>query len=286
MRVINIKILCLLTFSLLAACSITKSQDTSITIRADTIRIPMTRTITIVTVRTLPKFVLHINGGYNAGALELTSHNGGFSRKDFNTGKNFGARNGFGFNLIGKIPIGKKGTFWLDVITGFDKFQSDLFAKNTEEGKVFYNSFNFGIGIEYNFTATHKVKYFFGANPLISVISGRAELPNPDNNRVDVTFKASVRIGYQAFFGLEYAIDKNFGLNMGMRFTHANLLLKNTEEPVEDPNQTTPMSTVALNDDSTTEPVQFGGWKQFAYFSGSVGISYFFGVKERKYKIP
>ena len=276
-----------LSFALILLMSGTlSSQDTSMTIRADTIKTPRTRTIQIVTIRTVPKFIISISGGYNAGAMELTSHNGGFSREDFNTGKNYGARNGYGFNIIGKMPLGKKGNFWLDFVTGFDRFQSNLFAKNTEEGKVYYNSFNGGVGVEYNFTATHRVKYYIGLNPLLSFISGKAELINPDNNRVDVHFKTSTRLGYQAFIGLEYAIDNKFGLNMGMRFTHANLLFKNTEEPVEDPNQSTPLSTVPLNDDSTTEPVQFAGWKQFAYFSGSVGISYFFGVKDKRYRLP
>ncbi|MBZ0202536.1 MAG: hypothetical protein IT281_06580 [Ignavibacteria bacterium] len=262
------------------------SQDTSITIKYDTTVINKSKTIRIVTVRTLPKFILHFNAGYNSGAMELTSHNGGYSRNDFSEGKNYSARHGFGFNLIGKLPLGKKGNFWLDVIAGFDRFQSDIFAKNTEEGKVYYNSFNGGIGIEYNFTPTHKVKYYFGANPLISLISGKSELINPDNNRVDIKIKNSLRIGYQAFFGLEYAFDKNFGLNAGLRFTHANLLLKKSEEPVEDPNASPPSTTVGLNDNATFDPIQFAGWKQFAYFSASVGISYFFGVKEQRYKLP
>ena len=271
---------------MLVACETVYPQDTSITFKIDTIKIPRTKTISIVTVWTLPRFILHINGGLNTGAMELTSHNGGYSREDFNTGKNFSARNGYGFNMIGKIPLGKKGNFWLDIITGFDRFQSDIFAKNTQEGKVYYNSFNGGVGIEYNFTPTHKVKYFLGANPLLSFISGKSEQINPDNNRVNTSIKSSFRIGYQAFAGLEYAIVKNFGFNIGIRFTHANLLLKHTEEPIEDPNQFTPSTTVPLNDDSSTEPIQFAGWKQFAYFSGSVGFSYFFGVKEKKYKLP
>jgi opacity protein-like surface antigen len=272
---------------LLLAASL-RAQDYEITIKRDTIVTHKTKIISIVTVRSLPKFTLHFNGGYNTGAMELTSHNGGYSRDDFSTGKNYGARNGYGFNLIGKLPLGKKGNFWLDVITGFDRFQSDIFAKNTEEGKVYYNSFNGGVGIEYNITPTHKVKYFFGANPLLSIISGKSELINPDNNRVDIKIKNSVRIGYQAFFGLEYAFDKKFGVNMGVRFTHANLLLKESKEPVEDLSSSVPLSTVGLNDDATTtdNPIQFAGWKQFAYFSANVGLSYFFGVKETKYKLP
>ncbi len=264
------------------------AQDYEITIKRDTIVTQKSRILRIVTVRTLPKFTLHFNGGYNTGAMELTSHNGGYSRDDFSTGKNYGARDGDGFNLIGKLPLNKKGNFWFDIITGFDRFQSDIFAKNTEEGKVYYNSFNGGLGLEYNFTPTHKVKYFVGANPLISIISGKSELINPDNNRVDIKIKNSVRIGYQAFLGLEYAFEKNFGVNLGIRFTHANLLLKNSEEPEEDLNSSTPTSTVGLNDNAVPEetPIQFAGWKQFAYFSASVGISYFFGVKELRYKLP
>lgn len=264
------------------------AQDYEITIKRDTIVTQRSRILRIVTVRTLPKFTLHFNGGYNTGAMELTSHNGGYSRDDFSTGKNYGARNGYGFNIIGKLPLNKKGNFWFDIITGFDRFQSDIFAKNTEEGKVYYNSFNGGLGLEYNFTPTHKVKYYIGANPLISIISGKSELINPDNNRVDIKIKNSVRIGYQAFLGLEYAFEKNFGVNLGIRFTHANLLLKKSEEPEEDLTTSTPTSTIGLNDDAVLEdnPIQFAGWKQFAYFSASVGISYFFGVKELRYKLP
>lgn len=265
-----------------------KAQDTSYTIKVDTVKIQKTKTITIAKVLTVPKFILSISGGLNTGAMELTSHNGGFSRSDFTSGRNFSARNGFGFNIIGKLPLSKKGNFWIDFIAGFDRFQSDLFAKNTDEGKVSYNSINGGVGIEYNFTPTHKVKYFVGANPLVSVITGKSELLNPDNNRVDIKIKSSLRIGYQAFLGMDFAVEKNFGFNVGIKFTHANLLLKKSEIPEQDESTDPPSSNVGLNDDATTtaDPIEFAGWKQFAYFSARVGFSYFFGVKQKKYKIP
>jgi opacity protein-like surface antigen len=286
MRSLVKKILLSFILLLVSEPGITFSQDSDVMIKYDTVRIKRTRIVKIATIRTVPKFILHVSGGLNVGALELTSHNGGFSREDYNTGKNFSVRNGYGFNIIGKIPLSKKGSFWLDIISGFDRFQSDLMTDNTEEGKVSYNSINFGLGIEYNFTPTHKVKYYFGFNPLFSFISGDAQLSNPDNNRVDVNITSSFRMGYQAFLGLDYALANNVGINCGLRFTHANLLLKNTETPIEDPNEFTPTSSVPLNDDSTVGPIQFGGWKQFAYFTGNVGISFFFNTKYRKYKIP
>jgi opacity protein-like surface antigen len=279
----------LLTFLMfLIYASLIQAQDTTITLKIDTISTPRKKTITIVITRTIPKFILHVNGGYNSGAMDLTSHNGGFSRNELVNGVNYGARNGFGFNLIGKLPLGKSGKIWLDAITGFDRFQSNIFASNTEEGKVSYNSINGGLGLEYNLTPSHKVKYYIGANALLSAISGKATLINTqDNNVIDVTIKSSLRLGYSAFVGFEYAFDKNIGLNLGLKFTHANLLLKKSVTGTQSDDGT--LFETELNDDpspNNTDPVLFAGWKQFAYFSGNVGLSYFFGVKEKRYKLP
>lgn len=280
------KIFAVLVIMLLCSLS-TSAQDTSYTFKVDTIYTQKTKTVTIITTRTVPKFILHFNGGYNTGAMDLTSHNGGFSRVNLVNGRNYGARHGFGFNLIGKIPLSKAGKVWLDVITGFDRFQSDLFASNSEEGEVSYNSINSGIGLEYNFTPAHKVKYYAGATTLLSFISGKSTLINTqDNNVIDVTFKSSARLGYSLFFGMEYAFSKDFGLNAGLKFTHANLLLKKTEEGVQSSDGM--VYETYMNDEPVPEgndPILFANWKQFAYFSANVGLSYFFGVKEKRYKI-
>jgi opacity protein-like surface antigen len=252
-------------------------------IHVDTIKVNKTRMVNIVSVMTVPKLILQLSASYNSGALELTSHNGGFSSLDLTSGKNFGARNGFGVNLTGKIPLNKKGQFWLDVVAGFARFQSDLFAQNSQEGKVSYNSFNGGAGIEYNFTSYHRVKYYFGLNPLVSVISGKATLINQiDNTQTIVTIKSNVRVGYSVYMGLEYAFTKDIGMNAGLRFTHTNLLMKKTVDPGANYTQ------VDLNDGATSafNPIPFGGWKQFAYISAYAGISYFFGVKVNRYKLP
>jgi hypothetical protein len=254
----------------------------------DTIKTRRTKIIKLVTVRTVPKFILHLDAGYNTGSMELSAPNGGFSKDDLIQGKNYGARNGFGINLIGKIPLDKKGKFWLDISTGFDRFKSNLVADNTTDGEVAYNSFNGGVGAEYNFTATHKVKYFIGATMLMSSISGDARLAiSQDNNVIDVDIKSGFRLGYNAFVGLEYAINRTFGFNLGFKFTHANLLMKSSTPGAQIEEGATQYET-ELNDDSvpqSEDPVLFAGWKQFAYFTGSAGISYFFGVKDRRYKL-
>ncbi|RPI18052.1 MAG: hypothetical protein EHM58_06935 [Ignavibacteriae bacterium] len=254
-------------------------------IKVDTIVIKKSRIIRIMTLYTVPKFILDVSGYYNSGSLELSANNGGFSKNDFIRGRKYGARNGLGASIIGKLPLDKKGRFWLDGIASYNFFQSNLIASNIEEGKVKYHVFSGGVGAEYNFTPSHKVKYFFGINPLFSFISGRATINERDAidttkvNSYDVKIKSSFRIGYSAFIGLEYAFDKDFGLNIGYRFTHANLLLKKTTEPAT-------MYETEINDDSHLPQVLYAGWKQFAYSSIFAGFSYYFGVKEKKYKLP
>lgn len=260
------------------------SQVIRIDIIYDTASILKTRTIRIAKVMTVPKFLLQVSGSYNSGAMELTGHNGGFTKNDYVNGRNFGARNGYGVNVLGKLPLDKKGHFWLDFVTGFTRFQSNLFASNTEEGRVSYNVFSGGFGADYAFTATHRVKYFVGLNALASIISGNASIPYDitlyDPIRFqEVKINPAFRLGYSVFAGLEYAFEKNVGLNLGFKFTHANLLLKKSVEPTTDFEQ-------ELNDNSTDPPVLYAGWKQFTYASVFAGVSFYFGVKERRYKLP
>jgi hypothetical protein len=270
------KIYYLIIFSLLFTVY-SQSQE----IIVDTIITKSTRKLVLVTVHTVPKFILQIDGNLNYGALELSAHNGGFLNLDFMSGKNFGARNGLGGNLTFKIPLSKKGKFWFDVTAGYNRFQSDLFTDNTFYGKAGYNQFFGGLGAEYNFTPSHRVKYYTGVSTLFSIIDGKAQLANADSiNRTyyDVKINPGFRIGYSIFMGMNISLSKDIGLNLGMKFSHANLLLKETIEP-KSPYET------ELNDDATDPRKLYSGWKQFAYITMHTGISYYFGVKERRYKL-
>jgi hypothetical protein len=260
-----------LIFSLFSSA---KAQE----IKTDTVKITTSRTISIVMVRTVPKFILQFSASYNSGALELSAHNGGFSRDDFNLGKSYCARNGYGFNFMGKLPLRKKGDFWLNASTAFVRFQSNLVTNNTTEGKVAYNVFGEGIGAEYNFTPFHHFKYFIGGQALLSIITGKANLLDYDSSKYDVKINTAVRLGYNLFIGLEYAFEKNVGFNFGLKWTHANLLLKSATTPSD--------KTVRNLNDLNIKPwVLYSGWKQFAYVSVFAGVSYYFGVKQIRYKL-
>jgi hypothetical protein len=260
------------------------AQDTNITIKYDTVKVVKKRFIRIITIRKAPKFILQLSGSFNFGALELQGHNGGFNLEEILKGKSYGARNGYGVNLAGKIPLHKQAHIWLEISTGFTRFQSNLVTDNTKEGKVAYNVFSGGTGLNYFFTPADRVKYFIGADILASYIFGKLYIPyditDPNYGKTrEVKINGAFRLGYTVFTGIEYAFETNFGLNLGLKFTHANLLLKKTEAPTSDTN-------FDLNDDSSDPPVLYGGWKQFAYTTVFGGFSYYFGVKQMRYKLP
>lgn len=261
-------------FLLFVICNLSNAQE----IRIDTIKTNKTRTIRIATLKSVPKFILQLSGSWNSGAMELSEHNGGFNSSDFKLGKSFGARNGYGITLMGKLPLHKKGHFWIDALASYNRFQSDLIASSPGEGRISYNVFSWGAGMDYNFTPADRVKYFLGGSTLFSLISGSGDLLGTDTTtKYHVNIKSSFRIGYTVFAGLEYALDKSFGLNVGVKFSHINLLLKKSTVPADS-------SETVLNDASSTS--FYSGWKQFAYASVFGGISYYFGVKERRYKLP
>ncbi len=236
-------------------------------LKYDTILIQKTRTIKIVTTWTHPKFILQFSGGLNIGGMELKSNNGVFRQIDFVTGKNYGATNGLGVALTGKVPVSKKGNFWIDFMGTFNRFNSNFLASS-------------GLGAEYNFTPAHKVKYYIGATSLFSVVNGKASLVNADTSTSrSVTIKSSFRIGYQIFTGFEFAVSNQFGFNLALKWTHVNALLKKNTA-VTDSTQT------ELNDGGDDTSIPYAGFKQFAFASVNAGISFYFGVKTKRYKLP
>jgi hypothetical protein len=269
--------------ALIGEGSISFSQEVETHIVYDTVTTIKKRVIRIIVVRTVPKFALQISGSFNSGAMELQGHNGGFVLDDIVKGRSYGARNGYGIFLTGKLPLDKKGGFWLAVTGAFNRFQSNLITDNTKQGKVYYNDFSGEAGTEYMFTPTNKVKFFLGGNIAASVINGKLFVPpdltNPTAPVREVKIKNAFRLGYSVLVGLGYSFERNFGLNLGFKYTHANLLLKETIVPTGDYETT-------LNDDGVNPPVLYGGWKQFAYISTFVGFSYYFGVKDKRYKLP
>ncbi len=222
-----------------------------------------------------PFLTLQISGYYNMGLMDLAANdNTNFSKTDFVNGRNFGTRYGYGGSITGKLALQKAGYLRLTAAALYNSFQSNFVISKSPQGKVAYNVFSGAIGLENNFTPDRKFKYYIGFEIISSFISGDAVLAT-DSTDFNLKIKSSFRLGAAANFGFEYAFSNSFGINMGIKFTHANLLLKDSKESA-DPNET------YLNDDNVNIDIPYAGWKQFFFTSFYSGFNFYFGMKNKK----
>ncbi len=222
-----------------------------------------------------PFLTLQINGYYNTGLMDLAANdNTYFSKQDFVEGRNFGTRYGYGGSITGKIALQKSGYLRLTVSALYNRFQSNFVISKSPEGKVAYNVFSGSIGLENNFTPDRKFKYYIGFEIISSLISGDAVL-STDSTDFNLKIKNNFRLGAAASFGFEYAFTNSFGVNLGMKFTHANLLLKESKESAN-------LSETYLNDNKVNVKIPYAGWKQFFFTSFYTGFNFYFGMKNKK----
>lgn len=224
-----------------------------------------------------PKVTLQLSFNYNIGHLDLAANENTYFRKDdFISGANFGTRYGYGAALTGKIALHKAGNVRLNVTAGYNRFMSNFVISESPEGKVSYNVFSGGLGIENNFTPQKKFKPYIGFEFVASLISGKALL-NTDSTDFDLKIKNSLRFGITFNLGFEYAFNNKVGMNLGYKITHANIVGKKSQVQ-------TSLSETYLNDDKVTtgETIQYAGWKQFMYSSFYAGVNFYFGMKNKK----
>lgn len=225
-----------------------------------------------------PKFTLQLSFNYNIGHMDLADNeNTVFRKADFEAGANFGTRYGFGATLTGKIALHKRGNARLNISAGYNRFMSNFVISQTPEGKVGYNVFGFGLGIENNFSPDRRIKPYISFDLLTSIIYGNATL-NTDSSEFNLKIKTAVRFGVSLNLGLEYAFNNNVGLNFGYKITHANIVGKQTKESSN-------LNETYLNDaklSSGSAPIPYAGWKQFVYSSFYAGMNFYFGMKNKK----
>lgn len=224
-----------------------------------------------------PKVTLQLSFNYNIGHLDLAANENTYFRKeDFVSGANFGTRYGYGASLTGKIALHKAGNVRLTVTAGYNRFLSNFVISESPEGKVNYNVFSGGLGIENNFTPQKKFKPYIGFELVASMINGKASLTT-DTANFELKIKNSLRFGLTINLGFEYAFNNKVGMNLGYKLTHANIVGKKSQVP-------SILTETYLNDDKVTtgEIVPYGGWKQFLYSSFYAGVNFYFGMKNKK----
>lgn len=232
-----------------------------------------------LTIRNAPVLTMQFGVDYDYGVYELSANdNGDLNQEQFITGKNFGVRHGFGANITAKFPLHKAGNLRLTSALMYNRFTSKfnkLFAEQKEQDFVKYDVYSLSFGLEDNFNPGLKLRAFAGIGIVGSIISGKAQITD-DRGSNEYSINPAFRIGLNIYSGFEYLLSKNIGLSFGLKFTHANLWLK--ESKLSD----TP-GEIELNDQKVSNGQPYSGYRQFAWGSFGVGFNYYLGVNEKEY---
>jgi opacity protein-like surface antigen len=231
-------------------------------------------------IKSPPYFTLQISAGPNLGMAELSSnYSSNFDAEQFEDGQNFGVKSGFGFMVIGKFSLHKQGNVRLNASTGYNRFQSDFFTKESPYGKVGYNVLSVGIGLENSFSPSFRLKPYIAGEIQANMISGQASINDLQaGTSRDVTITNSFRIGYMIYSGVEYMLSDRMGLNLGLKVTNANQVLKSSTADTN-PNE------VSLRDKKVINgPLEFGGFKNFTYTTLFFGVNFYMGVQDIVYQ--
>ncbi|HEY3251959.1 MAG TPA: hypothetical protein VGK25_12680 [Ignavibacteria bacterium] len=233
-------------------------------------------------IRNAPSFTLEGSINYDYGVYELSgNYNGDFNSQEFIEGKNFGVRHGIGGIITAKVPMHKKGHLRGSFSISYNNFSSKYskaLENLSEADFVKYNVFSWILGIENSFTPTYKFKTYVGIGLIGSLINGTARITTEESSN-NLTILPAFRLGVTLNSGLEYMLTNKMGLNCGIRFTHANLWLKESK-PSDNPEE------IYLNDKKVTTNQSYSGFKQFAWGSFFAGINYYFGIAQKEYIYP
>jgi hypothetical protein len=230
--------------------------------------------------RTTPAFTFQFNAGFNYGLAELNAnYSSGYEANEYENGENFGARQGFTIFSLGKIPLNNDGSIKIIFIGDFNYFiNNSLTSKFSQTGSVKYIIYSVGGGFENSFTPAFNLKPYFGVSVLCNIITGRNNYINNLGENIDTKIKPSLRIGLDFNGGVEYLINRNYGLNFGISLTSANLLLKSS-------NVSNEPGIVPLRDKRVVPSVIYGGYKQFLFTSFFIGVNFYFGIIEKGFHL-
>ncbi|MBZ0202539.1 MAG: hypothetical protein IT281_06565 [Ignavibacteria bacterium] len=247
----------------------------------------VTQTKRYMIVRSTPTYTLQFNIDYNQSVLELSgAYNDDYQSRTVYDGESFGADKGYGASVLSKITLNERGSVRFTQSLTYNRLLSYTFGSKTtvaDNGKANYNCFTGGLGLEYNFTPAHKFKIYMGGEINASMINGDVKVwfENRGGTPYDESYKVSnsFRMGYGLMVGSEYLVNENFGLNIGVRIINANAFLK-------DATGTNTDTEFKLRDKADPN-LKFAGArnKSFSFYSILAGVNFYFGVKEKRYKL-
>jgi opacity protein-like surface antigen len=222
----------------------------------------------------VPKFVIHVTGGYSLGLPDLK---GTFPADLTKDPTPYFVNNGFNFGADAKYFVDKKSTFGImlgltytalksgnvaatDPVYGTGTFKSDL------------NIFTIGLGAEYDFAPKRPANPFVNVQFTTNIFSGDQSFARTDsaNLSYDNTMASATRFGAKFGAGVDVKLSKSIGIIIGGSYNFANLFGKKTD-----------LSTFGLNDAEFTTATTTMKARKIAYLQFFAGMSFYFGQPKK-----
>lgn len=237
-------------------------------------------------VRSAPSYVINVNASLSISALELGgTYNSDFHSEFVKNGESFGTRSGSGILLTSKVKLHNSSRFWFTQSAAYNNLRSYLFTggkNNSDKGSASYNCFTGALGVEYNLFPNYNIVPFVAAELNASVISGEltvwSKTVTDPYHTESYNILSSFRMGFGLSAGTNIMLSNRVGINLTAKYSYLNLLFRSSEGSSTD-------KEFSLRDAKVSEDLLFSGKKRFTFFSAGVGISFYFGIREKYYRL-
>src|SRR4030095_4407024 len=176
----------------------------------------------------VPKFVIHVYGGYTLPLPDLKGVYPGDLQSEKNPTPYF-LKNGFNFGLDGKYFIDKRRTFGVMLALTYSMLSSgDVGLADSTYGtgtfRTNMNIITIGVGAEYDFAPKRPANPFVNAQFTTNIFSGNTKFDQSGGSipSSSADMKSAVRFGAQFGAGVDVKLSRNIGIIVGGRYAYAN----------------------------------------------------------------
>ena len=235
-----------------------------------------------------PKFIINAFGGYGVPLGDFKTVIPTTERADADWFPYY-TKQLINFGAVGKLAIGKAGNFRAVFGLTYNMFSNNtdaLLRTDTSNGgtvsavnfKPKVNIISVYLGGEWAFMPKGKINPYVGAAIVGNFFGGSFTFgQNVYVKGVQRTgpmdMKSETRIGFLFDAGVDYIINKNFGVNAGVKYHLINPLGKGADDQSEiGPNE------IDLGDMEHTEDNTTFAARSISSFNGYIGVSFYFGA--------
>lgn len=188
-------------------------------------------------------------------------------------GQNYGMLQGGSVMANGKLAVDKARKIRLTLNLGYSLFYNTAFD-NVNKNQ--WHLFNGAFGLEYNFAPKARYRPYIGYELMYTLMFGGWQYgitqSGSDISEIYVKFQPAHRFGMAFNSGVEYMINKKFGVTFGGRIVWANVAPK-LNNASSDPYK------AYINNAKEDNGINIGFRKQIVYFQFVGGVSLFLHTK-------